>query len=61
MKVGPSARRLLDLPSAARGERYLRAGLGQRGGCCKPDAAPAARDKRAPAIEAEGGTFRKID
>ena len=61
MKVGPSARRLLDLPSGARRERYVRARLGQRRTCCKPDAAPAARDKRAPAIEAEGGTFRKID
>ena len=55
------ARRLLDLPSGARRERHLRAGLGQRRGRCKPDAAPAAGDKRAPAVEAEGGSFRKID
>jgi hypothetical protein len=61
----PRARMALAASSISRPvrrrERYLRAGLSQRRGRCKPDAAPAAGDERAPPVKAEGGSFRKID
>ena len=45
----------------ARGERHMRAGVGQRGGGGQPDAAPAAGHQRAPAVEAEGGRLGEVD
>ena len=48
-------RRLLDLASGARRERHVRARRGKRRGSREPDAAPAAGDQRAPAVEPERG------
>jgi hypothetical protein len=52
---------LLDLGFGARGKRHLRTGGGQRRGRRKPDAAPAAGDQRALAVEAEGGSPGEVD
>ena len=54
-------RRRLDLALCARRQRHMRAGLRQCGCCREPDAAPAAGDQRALAVEAERGRFREVD
>ena len=48
----------LDFLRRARGERHMRAGIGQRGGGGQARAAPGAGHQRAPAVEAEGGERR---
>ena len=50
----------LDLALRARGERHMRAGVGQRPGGGQPDAAPGAGHQRALAVEAEGGGSSKF-
>ena len=50
-------RRILDFAFGARGERHMRAGRRQRRRRRKPDAAPAAGDQRALAVEAEAREF----
>ena len=51
----------LDLRLRARNERHMRAGLRQRRSCREPDAAPAAGDQRALAVETERRRFGKLD
>ena len=46
---------LLDLVRGARGERHMRAGIGQRRCGREPDAAPGAGHQRALAVEPERG------
>src|SRR5262249_47348854 len=58
---GDRLRRGLDLLARARGERHVRAGLCQRRRRSEPDAASAAGDQRALAVETEGGRFGEID
>ena len=48
-------------PLCARGQRDMRAGIGQRRGRRKPDAAPGAGHQRALAVEAEGGRLGQLD
>jgi hypothetical protein len=53
--------RFLNFLGGTRGERHLRAGVGQRRGAGEPDAAPGAGHQRAPPVEAEGGGFGQFD
>ena len=53
--------RLFNFRPRARRKRHLRAGVRQRRGRRKPDTAPAAGDERAPAVEAEGRSFREVN
>ena len=54
-------RRVFDFRPCARSKRHVGAGCGQRRRRRKPDAAPAAGDERAFAVEPEGGTLDEID
>ena len=56
-----STGRLFNFRLRARRNRHLRAGVRQRRGRRKPDPAPAAGDERAPAVEAEGRSFREVN
>jgi hypothetical protein len=53
--------RFFDLGFGTRRERHMRAGLRQCRGCRQPDAAPAAGDQRASAVETKGGSLGEVD
>jgi hypothetical protein len=60
----PRARMALaasSFPLGARGERHMSTGRGQRRRGREPDAAAAAGNQRAPAVEAEGRTLGELD
>ena len=54
-------RRFFDFGRRARRKRHMRAGLRQRRGRRKPDAAPGAGDERALAVEPEGRRVRELE
>ena len=66
-RVGPLAARadrrcrILDFALGPRRERHMRAGCRQRRSRRQPDAAAAAGDERALAVEAEGGSLGERD